>query len=482
MKFLGIALAEHDNNITFTDGKKVKYLSTEREYNIKHHSWKNQKSWLTILKKWDIDLDDIDAIAVTMDDVPFEEHQTHMAISNWIVDTKCPIFVVDHHYAHALSLWPLGSVPDVNYVFDGFGNSWRSHTCFHGKEIKNFFSMIDHGSFGQIMGDIGHDLNLNGHGEDHAGKVMGLSSYGFCDPKHVEKLKDIPLKEIRKIWDPKLWERKWNNFDINWLRTCHDVTAQKFADYILSCDSDTIGYSGGIAQNCVINKKLVLSDKNVLIPPHANDSGLSLGLVEFLRRHFHEEEFDSTGFPYWQDDEEPDSQPSEDTINRTAESLARGFCVGWYQGRGEIGPRALGNRSILYSARQPDGKNFLNEHIKHREMFRPYGASVLREDVNKYFDCDRSIPYMNVAVDVKDSGLKSITHIDNTSRIQTLDDDRPFSKLLRRYKELTGDSVILNTSLNIGGSPIASKMWHARELFDKTLNLHCMVIGDDILN
>jgi carbamoyltransferase len=102
----------------------------------------------------------------------------------------------------------------------------------------------------------------------------------------------------------------------------------------------------------------------------------------------------------------------------------------------------------------------------------------LREDVSKYFDCDYDVPYMNMSVQVKDTRLTSITHIDNTCRIQTVDGDGHFARLLRKYKEMTGESVILNTSLNIGGSPIASRIWEAKELFSKK-GIQDMAIGNN---
>ena len=136
-----------------------------------------------------------------------------------------------------------------------------------------------------------------------------------------------------------------------------------------------ITYTGGVAQNSVFNGKLHESGIDVRIPPHTNDCGLSLGAVEFLRQKFHEEPFD-TGFPFWQDDEAP-----EDLIRplQRQQALSQGKIVGWYQGHGEIGPRALGHRSILVNPRLPNAKNELNSKVKHREHF-PFGAAVLLED------------------------------------------------------------------------------------------------------
>ena len=118
--------------------------------------------------------------------------------------------------------------------------------------------------------------------------------------------------------------------------------------------------------------------------------------------------------------------------------------------------------------------------MKHRENFRPFGAAVLREDVKKYFLSDMDVPYMNVCCDVRDKELTSVTHVDGSCRIQTVKEDTPLRRLMERYKEITGDSVLLNTSLNIGGKPIAGKAWEAKELFSKK-EIDVLVVGDEIV-
>ena len=149
---------------------------------------------------------------------------------------------------------------------------------------------------------------------------------------------------------------------------------------------DVICYSGGVAQNTVINSEIRKVRPDLHIPPHCNDSGLSLGAVEFLRRYYDQEDFDTTGFPFWQDDEAPSTPPSIKTIKETAERLARGEIVAWYQGHGEVGPRALGNRSILMNPSVENGKSVINGKVKNREFYRPFGASVLEEKAKNYFD------------------------------------------------------------------------------------------------
>ncbi|UNH61270.1 carbamoyltransferase [Synechococcus phage S-SZBM1] len=477
MKFLGLRLEDHDSNITYTDGAEVKYCATERVFGIKHHGFDNNWQWQDILNGWGVRVDELDAIAVITDTVEFSAGELYREVS---MGFPCKTFAIDHHYAHVLSLWPLGDVPHTNYVFDGYGNNERSHSLFLGDSLTVSHDVNRTGSVGISMASVGKTLGFTSDewGLDLAGKVMGLAGYGLIDQNYYEKIKAYPLSRIRDIWNYDSWTRKWDDFDINWLRTVHELTGDKLASYIGTYD-DVVGYTGGIAQNCVFNGKILATGQQVMIPPHASDCGLSLGAVEFLRKHYEQDEFSNSGFPFWQSTDEITDSPSDETIQKAAESLASGGIVAWYQGAGEIGPRALGHRSILMNARDPMAKDIINSRVKHREPFRPFGASVLREDVNTYFECDYDVPYMNVSVPVKDKQLKSITHVDGTCRIHTVSGDDPFTLLLSKYKELTGDSVVLNTSLNIGGRPIASKHWEAKELFTKK-DIDCLVIGDEI--
>jgi carbamoyltransferase len=381
-------------------------------------------------------------------------------------------------------------IPTKNYVFDGYGSNERSHSLFANRELVTEYNVNEHGSIGIEMAKVGATLGLKDvtpDGLDLAGKVMGLAAYGLIDKDYFQKMDQYPLSQIKEIWNYDSWDRKWDNdFDINWLRTVHELTSRKLADLLVGMvdnvySTDTVGFTGGVAQNCVFVGDAIQKGAKLSTIPHANDCGLSLGAVEFLRQHFHEEEFDATGFPFWQDDEGTD-EVTDDTIVTMAEEIAAGNIVGWYQGHGEIGPRALGARSILCNPRIKNMKDALNSRVKHREHFRPFGASVLYEDVQDHFvGVSQPIPWMNASFQCKDENLAAVTHVDGSCRIQTVDGDGQYARLLRAYRELTGSSVILNTSLNLGGKPIASKHWEAKELFSKT-DMDFLVIGNDVLH
>ena len=155
--------------------------------------------------------------------------------------------------------------------------------------------------------------------------------------------------------------------------------------------------------------------------------------------------------------------------------------VGWYQGNGEIGSRALGNRSILMNPSIKNGKEVLNQKVKHREWFRPFGASILKEEVSNYFNWNEESPYMLYVMDIIDKeSFSSITHVDKTCRIQTVSKNLEYYySLINEFKNLSGIPMLLNTSLNNGGKPISGSINDAFNLFSTT-DIDILVVGDDI--
>ena len=151
--------------------------------------------------------------------------------------------------------------------------------------------------------------------------------------------------------------------------------------------------------------------------------------------------------------------------------------MAWYQGNGEVGPRALGNRSILLDPRIPNGKDIINT-VKNREHYRPFGASVLSEFKKEYFDLDFENPYMLYVGKCQKENLKSITHVDGTCRVQTVNTG-VFRQLLQEFHAITGCPVLLNTSLNNAGKPIASTVASAMLEFNNGL-IDVFIHGDKI--
>ena len=192
-------------------------------------------------------------------------------------------------------------------------------------------------------------------------------------------------------------------------------------------------------------------------------------------------------------------------IEATAKTLAAGKAVGWFQGRMEFGPRALGNRSILGDARSPTMQKTLNLKVKHRESFRPFAPSVLRADVADWFDLDYDSPYMLLVADVKPARRKSatgaqdglfgidllnvprsdipaVTHVDYSARVQTVhhETNPRYHALLRAFKAKTGCPVIVNTSFNVRGEPIVCTPTDAFRCFMGT-DIDCLAVGNCFL-
>lgn len=477
MKLLGLSLAGHDHSAAYFDGKYLKFHKFERSKQIKRFWFEDFNDFENELKNvWNISLNEMDDIATCY---------------SKIFELNCQI--IPHHYAHALSVYPLiRKTPDISFVIDGLGDQ-KTWSVF---DKKNKWKLINYGtlkqgSIGWGMRDAGKILNITASSKNDiagiAGKAMGLQSYGIVDEEYLNIIRKYKMNNINDIFSYDNWiNYKGDHLvseltKINWLKTIHLRIEELLVEFFLELASpdDVIGYSGGVAQNVIWNTALKKRFKNLYIAPHSCDEGLSLGCLEWLRQKHNLPMFDMPKFPYMQSDVSPSDTPTDETISLIAKKLSEGKTVAWYQGYGEIGPRALGNRSILMDPRIPNGKEIINR-IKNRENYRPFGASVLVEYAKDYFDMEWEDEYMLFTCRLKSDILPAITHVDGTCRVQTVGDKNPiFRKLLEEFYKLTGCPVLLNTSLNIAGKPIAGYPETAVELL-KTTSLDCAVVGNHI--
>jgi carbamoyltransferase len=499
MKLLSLRLCDHDSNISYFDGQNVHYYKSEREYQIKHHHFDNLWEWRDVIKRiWDVDYKEIDEISIIFEPwrYRFPNVPKHFfpAYEYDLFPAPCKVWRLDHHYAHALSNWMMmDNEPDVNIVIDGSGDAGTdvTWTVFNGDQIIERGDQSKCDSIGRSMNKLGLYLGIDPdtHGLDYAGKVMSLQSYGKLDYEFLNKLSHYNMYNIDGMFNEAIWlEHKNDNrlghlFGIDFARTIHQRTGEILVDFFKqhANKDDVIFYSGGVAQNIVWNTELRKNFPNIIIPPHSADDGLSLGGLEWLRRKHNLPKFKLDNFPYVQSDVSVE-EPTDATIDAAAQFLADGKIIEWYQGHGEVGPRALGNRSILMNPTIPNGRDKINS-IKKRENFRPFGASVLEEHASTYFNTDGPDPYMLYVAEVKpeyQDRLNSITHIDGTCRIQTVSDNNPvFRKLLERFNALTGYPILLNTSLNVNRSPIANSPVDAQMLFNQS-NIDCLIVGNNI--
>ncbi len=285
--------------------------------------------------------------------------------------------------------------------------------------------------------------------------------------------------------------------------------------------------AGGVALNCVANGKLLREKifENIWIQPAAGDAGGAIGAaLGAYHMMFGGERKLGAGMDgmkgsylgprYEQADIEKrlsavgaafTTLSETELIDTTARALAEGKAVGWHQGRMEFGPRALGGRSILADPRSPTVQKLLNLKVKYRESFRPFAPSVLREDVADWFDLDGDSPYMLLVADVKKSrqlpmtaeqqklfgidklnvprsSIPAVTHVDYSARVQTVhrETNPRYYALIKRFKELTGCPVLVNTSFNVRGEPIVSTPEDAFRCLMGT-EIELLVVGNSIM-
>ena len=285
--------------------------------------------------------------------------------------------------------------------------------------------------------------------------------------------------------------------------------------------------AGGVALNCVANGKILRdgSFENIWVQPAAGDAGGSVGAA--LAAHYQHlgnprrvngaldaMQGSYLGPSYDQDEVEAALSAAgakfdvlDDTalIDRTADALVDELAIGWFQGRMEFGPRALGNRSIIGDPRSPAMQKTLNLRVKYRESFRPFAPSVLREDVSDWFEIDSDSPYMLMVADVKKerhramteaenalfgieklnvarSDIPAVTHVDYSARIQTVhaETNPRYHALISAFKKRTGCPVVVNTSFNVRGEPIVNTPEDAFRCFMGT-DMEVLVVGNCFL-
>ena len=261
--------------------------------------------------------------------------------------------------------------------------------------------------------------------------------------------------------------------------------------------------AGGVAFNCVANGKIPLATgfENVYVHPAAGDAGLAVGAAQFVWHRVlgNPREF-VMEHAYWGPEFSPGEiraavdasrlgengcsvveLPEEELLRKTAAIIADGKILGWFQGRAEWGPRALGNRSIVADARRPEMKEILNRRIKHREIFRPFAPSILAEKTGEWFEQAHPSPFMTMAYAVKREKRDKIpapTHVDGTGRLQTVTAaaNPRYWRLISEFERQTGVPVVLNTSFN-DNEPIVCKPQEAIDCFERT-QMDALVLGD----
>jgi len=463
------------------------------------------------------------------------------------------IFFSNHHLSHAASaFFPSPFEEAIILTADAVGE-WATTTVAVGN--KNALEIKKEIHFPHSLGLLYSAFTYYAGFKVNSGeyKLMGLAPYGkpIFEEKIINNLVDIKedgtfrldqtyfnyatglTMTSKKFHD--LFGQKPRNPKIDQLTQFHmDIAAsiQKVTEDIMlklarslkkEFNISNLCLAGGVALNCVANGK-ILKEKifdNIWVQPAAGDAGGSIGAALAL---WHIEQNNPRiinlkdnmqgsylGPEYTQKNIENqlleigakfETLNEDDLLRKTAEDLSNGEAIGWFQGRMEFGPRALGNRSIIADPRSPIMQKKLNLKVKYRESFRPFAPSILQEDLSEWFDINIDSPYMLMVANVKKSKtiamtneqkelfgieklnikrstIPAVTHVDYSSRIQTVNEDTnsKYYKLIKKFKEITNCPVVINTSFNVRGEPIVNTPLDAFNCFMGT-ELDKLVIGN----
>ncbi len=466
------------------------------------------------------------------------------------------IFFSEHHLSHAASaFFPSPFKDAIVLTADGVGE-WATTTVAIGNE--NNLSIKKEIHFPHSLGLLYSAFTFYCGFKVNSGeyKLMGLAPYG--EPKYTDLIKD-KLIDIKNDGSFKLSQEyfdyatglkmtnekfhklfgqnprdskkeKLTQFHMDIASSIQKVTEEVMMSIATSLrrefDIKNLCLAGGVALNCVANGKILEKKifENIWVQPAAGDAGGSLGAALALwylelkkeRVEFKDEMHGSYLGPNYSNKEIEQELNKlnakfqilndEEIIEKTSESLKNGDAIGWFQGRMEFGPRALGGRSILGDPRSPTMQKNLNLKVKYRESFRPFAPSVLREDVDKWFKINVDSPYMLLVAEIledkkinmsdeekklfgieklniKRSDIPAVTHVDYSARIQTVHEDTnpKYYSLIKKFKEKTNCSVLINTSFNVRGEPIVNTPKDAFNCFMGT-ELDKLVIGNYFLD
>ncbi len=465
--------------------------------------------------------------------------------------SKVKLLFPEHHLSHAAStFYPSTFEESAILTIDGVGEWATASICYgKGNSIKMLKELHFPHSLGFLYSSFTKFLGFKVNNGEY--KVMGLAPYGMLNSERVNRYVELIKSNLVHIADD---GSVWLNQDYFRYAVASEVinrpdweklfgVPQREQDSKLEqlhCDlalavqlvteevvlkmakeakrltgSDNICLSGGVALNCVANGKLMKAKifKNMYIQPASGDSGGSLGAalaahhIYYGKKRVVGERDTMKGAYLGPEYSEADIKKliekhnlvydyvgdENELCNAVAEHIASGNVIGWFQGRMEFGPRALGNRSILGDPTNLEMQRRINLKIKFREGFRPFAPSVLEEECQEYFNIDCDSPYMLLVTDIQEnhkrplpddydrmqwrakldinrSDIQAITHVNFSARIQTVtpESNRRYYKLINAFKKITGYGMLVNTSFNVRGEPIVCTPEDAYNCFMQT--------------
>lgn len=442
---------------------------------------------------------------------------------------KAQIHNVEHHRSHLASAFFASPYPKAALLsIDGFGDFTSTMTGVgNDNHIKVLETVSYPHSIGVFYTTFTQWLGFPHYGDEY--KVMGLAPYG--EPKYVEELRKVikttdnglfeldlkyfnhPKKGVNMIWEggiPAMDSLFSDELikDFGPARKSNEPLSQDHKDWAASIQRiteeiifhllkhlhvktglDAVCIAGGVAQNSVANGKILLNTpfKQLYIPPAGHDAGTCIGAALWVYNQLLQQprtepmlhgylgsRYNNEDIKEFLSDKNVKFEKLEnhELFDRVTDCLINAGVVGWFQGRAEFGPRALGHRSIIADPRRTDAKDILNAKIKRRESFRPFAPSILKEHVETYFEQTDDVPFMEKVFQIKEDKkifIPAVTHVDGTGRLQTVDQDiePKYYGLINRFYEKTNVPVLLNTSFN-ENEPIVNHPAHALDCFLRT--------------
>lgn len=454
---------------------------------------------------------------------------------------KSKIHQVEHHRSHLASAFFASPFEEAALLsIDGSGDFT---TTMIGVGRGNKIEVIDSVDFPHSAGifytAFTQLLGFPHYGDEY--KVMGLAPYG--NPQYVDRLKDVleftddglfrlNLKYFRsaksgivsygdnhipqvaalyseymveKFGAARKKEEPLTQFHKDMAASIQRITEELVFHLLNSLQKRTglqnVCVAGGVAQNSVANGKITRNTtfKNVYIPSAGHDAGISMGAALYVYNQVLDQPRAGaiwsayTGSRFTNEEIEKYLRsrnieytlyPDEELFNKVADRLVNAGVVGWFNGRAEFGPRALGARSIIADPRRSDAKDLLNAKIKRRESFRPFAPSILKEYVKEYFEVTDEVPFMEKVFPIKKekhSVIPAVTHADGTGRLQTVDQavTPRYYQLIEAFRQKTGVPILLNTSFN-ENEPIVNSPQDALDCFLRT-NMDMLVMENCVV-
>lgn len=451
------------------------------------------------------------------------------ALNNSKSSKSSPTHFIEHHRSHLASAFFVSPFEEAALLsVDGFGDfSSTMRAVGRGNRIEVLDSVSYPHSLGIFYTAFTQYLGFPHYGDEY--KVMGLAPYG--KPSLVEQVRETIFLKKNGLFElsPRYFRHFREGVNMSWeggaphieplfsnefvkkfgaarqkdeplddhhrdlaasvQKVCEEVIFHLANDLQHRTGLKALCLAGGVAQNSVANGKIVqnTSFERLFVPPAGHDAGTAVGAGLYFyhqmlgnpRSPFRHQAY--TGAQFSNEQIEACLRSRDIAFERlddaqlfdaVTDCLLHGGVVGWFQGRAEFGPRALGNRSILADPRRADAKDLLNAKIKRRESFRPFAPSILREFAAEYFEQEDSVPFMEKVFLIKPEkrlSIPAVTHVDGTGRLQTVEqqDNPRYHALIHRFFEKTGVPILLNTSFN-ENEPIVNTPEHALECFLRT--------------